>query len=141
MEQKNWTHVRLLLGYERLERSELVEPINELYRLWCRLHNLFSPTLKLKKKVREGSKIRKWYEKPRTPAQRAMESEEVKVKTKSLLKREIREVDPFELSEQIEARLKRVWSLNRATMMNTESTSPADSQSQPTSVPLGNVFP
>jgi hypothetical protein len=32
VEQKNWTHVRQLLGYQRLEQPELVPFINELYR-------------------------------------------------------------------------------------------------------------
>jgi hypothetical protein len=32
VEQKNWTHVRCLLGYERLGQAELLEPINALYR-------------------------------------------------------------------------------------------------------------
>jgi len=85
VEQKNWTRVRQLLGYDRLERIELIEPINNLYRSWGRLHNLFSPTLKLKDKVRVGSSIKKRHEKPRTPAQRAIESDEVEVKTKRLL--------------------------------------------------------
>jgi len=75
VEQKNWTHVRQLLGYDRLERAERVELINELYRLWGRLHNLFIPTLNLKDKAREGSKIRKHYEKPRTAAQSVIESD------------------------------------------------------------------
>jgi hypothetical protein len=32
VEQKNWTHVRQLLGYQRLEQPELVPLINDLYR-------------------------------------------------------------------------------------------------------------
>jgi hypothetical protein len=32
VEQKNWTHVRQLLGYERLEDPALVGAINDLYR-------------------------------------------------------------------------------------------------------------
>ena len=42
VEQKNWTHVRQLLGYEQLEAPELCERINALYRdLWEPLHHYF----------------------------------------------------------------------------------------------------
>jgi len=42
VEQKNWTHVRRLLGYDRLEDPRLVDLINALYReCWEPLHNYF----------------------------------------------------------------------------------------------------
>jgi hypothetical protein len=56
VEQKNWTHVRQLLGYQRLERPELIPLMNDLYRSWGLFHNFFSPTLKLRSKSRKGSK-------------------------------------------------------------------------------------
>jgi hypothetical protein len=31
IEQKNWLHVRQLLGYDRLDQPELVPLINDLY--------------------------------------------------------------------------------------------------------------
>jgi hypothetical protein len=60
MEQKNWTHVRKLLGGDRYDTHEAVEAINNLYgnelRLWL---NLYLPSVKLVKKVRVGSKVRR----------------------------------------------------------------------------------
>ena len=45
---------RQLLGYDRLERAELVEPIGALYQeVWGPLMNFFLPGLKLKEKWRE----------------------------------------------------------------------------------------
>jgi hypothetical protein len=38
VEQKNWTHVRQLLGYDRLEDPQLVEP--SLSESLCVGHNL-----------------------------------------------------------------------------------------------------
>ena len=56
VEQKNWMWPRQLLGYGRLERAELVGPINELYQeAWGPLMNFFLPSLKLKRKWRERS--------------------------------------------------------------------------------------
>ncbi len=44
---------RRLLGYGRMERRELVAPINQLYKeLWGPLHNFFLPSMKLVKKWR-----------------------------------------------------------------------------------------
>jgi hypothetical protein len=42
VEQKNWTHVRQLLGYDRLEDPTLREEINALYwDIWEPFHNYF----------------------------------------------------------------------------------------------------
>jgi len=46
VEQKNWTHVRQLLGYDRLDDMELLEPINRLYRELWEPHNFFLPSAK-----------------------------------------------------------------------------------------------
>jgi len=62
IEQKNWTHVRKLLGWERYDTCEAIEAINDLYLnelpLWL---NLFLPSVKVLKKVRVGSKVRRVY--------------------------------------------------------------------------------
>ena len=56
MEQKNWTHVRKLLGWDRYDSRAAVEAINDLYRHELRLWlNLCLPSVKLVKKVRVGS--------------------------------------------------------------------------------------
>jgi len=141
VEQKNWTHVRQLLGYERLGKMELVEPVNELYRLWGLFRNYFCPTLKLKSKVRDGSKIRKSYEKPRTPCQRVLECAEVDAATKARLRRQMKELDPFDLTEQIEVQLRRVFDLNRRLDEVQKSTIQVNAKLQPDKVTLGNIFP
>lgn len=141
VEQKNWTHVRQLLGYERLGWIELVEPLNELYRLWGQLHNFFCPTLKLKEKLREGARIKKRYETPRTPHHRVLESLEVEAGEKRLMKKEIKGLDPFELKDQIELQLRRVFALKRRLDEGKQSTLSVSYPPQPDQVPLGNVFP
>ena len=35
VEEKNWTHARKLLGWERYETPEALEAINNLYRTSC----------------------------------------------------------------------------------------------------------
>lgn len=57
VEQKNWTHVRQLFGYDRFDKPHLVDLMNDLYRNeWGTFQNFFCPTLKLKEKQRVNSK-------------------------------------------------------------------------------------
>src|SRR5262245_28058551 len=47
VEQKNWTVVRQLIGYERLDNVQAVELMNDLYENeWALYVNFFCPTLK-----------------------------------------------------------------------------------------------
>ncbi len=73
-EQKNWTHVRQIFGYERISDPRLVDLMNEIYEVQNLIQNFFIPQYKLKSKVRIGSKIKKKYDKPKTPYQRLLDS-------------------------------------------------------------------
>lgn len=106
VEQKNWTHVRQLLGYDRLEDPELIEPINKLYReLWEPYHNFFCPSMKLKKKVRIGGKTRRYYEDPATPYQRLVKSRRLSPEQKKRLSMQYKSLNPFDLKIRIEGAL------------------------------------
>jgi hypothetical protein len=110
VEQKNWTHVRHMLGYERIENPKLVELINDLYaNEWSLFQNHFSPTLKLKEKVKIGSKYRKRYEKPQTPYKRIMESEQIDQSVKDDLQKLHSALNPFVLKKTINAKLKAIF--------------------------------
>ena len=66
VEQKNLTHVRQFIGYDRIENQNATRLLNEIYRdLWCPFLNYFMPTFKLLRKERIGSRIKKTYEHPR----------------------------------------------------------------------------
>lgn len=109
VEQKNWTHVRRLLGYERLEDPELLEPINALYRkCWEPLHNYFLPSAKLAKKNREGAKVKRQHDKPQTPCERLLNSPEVDMAIKKRLRAELARLNPFELHRSLEDGLRAV---------------------------------
>src|SRR5438552_10885406 len=71
IEQKNWTHVRRLLGYLRYDSPLALAAINDLYCNELGLfQNLFLPSVKLHSKLRVGSRLRRRYEPPLTPLQR-----------------------------------------------------------------------
>lgn len=114
VEQKNWTHVRQLLGYQRLEQPELIPLINDLYCTWALFHNFFCPTLKLRCKSRQGAKIRRRYFKPKTPFQRLLDSEHLSPEQKDKLRAQYQQLNPFDLKEQIEQKLKLVFNKARA---------------------------
>ena len=87
IENKNWTNVRQYLGYQRFENQQIVAMLNDLYSTEWRLYfNFFIPSVKLIDKYRVRSKIVKKYDKPKTPAQRLIESEHVSQQQKICLK-------------------------------------------------------
>ena len=109
VEQKNWTHVRQLLGYQRLEQPELVPLINDLYRTWGLLHNFFCPNLKLLSKTRKGAKTVRKYSPPQTPYQRLLESEHLSQNQKQKLPDQFQKLNPLQLKKRIEQQLKIVF--------------------------------
>lgn len=107
VEQKNWTTVRQLFGYERLEDIDLSKLMNEIYQAyWNPLLNYFTPTLKLKEKTRIGAEIKKKYELPLTPAQRLLDSPVVHGSIKSRLIEHHKLLNPILLKTELDKKLK-----------------------------------
>ena len=112
VEQKNWSYVRQLLGYDRLDNPKLVKLINSLYaNQWSRYQNHFCPTLKLLEKKRINSKYYKKYETPQTPYQRLMLSSHISDDNKKALNNLHQTLDPFVLKRQIDRQLKAIFKL------------------------------
>jgi hypothetical protein len=112
IEQKNWTHVRRLLGYVRYDAPAAVTAMNALYRQELQLfQNLFLPSVKLLRKIRVGSRIRRLYDRPQTPFERVRacpEADPGRVATLQALRDQL---DPFVLAETIEEKLARLYAL------------------------------
>lgn len=120
-EQKNWTHVRQLLGYERFGHPELVAPINALYQIWSQYQNHFRPTFKLEKREKKGGKTIKTYEKkPQSPYERLLASPDIPSETKERLRAEHATLNPWTLKKEIERQLKNIFTL--LSNLNREST-------------------
>lgn len=110
VEQKNWTHVRHLLGYDRLEDPRLVEYINDLYsNEWSLLQNFFMPSMKLTEKTRINSRYKREYSNPCTPYERLILSESISENKKIELKETNKKLNPFELKKEIERKLKKIF--------------------------------
>jgi hypothetical protein len=111
VEQKNWTHVRQLLGYQRLEDPALLPAINALYRdVWEPLHNYFMPNSKLISKDRHGAKVRRRHDTPLTPCERLLASTSVTTSAKRHLRSTRARLDPIALHHQLETGLQRILS-------------------------------
>jgi hypothetical protein len=112
IEQKNWTHVRKVMGWERYDTVRALKAMNEFYRgPWCVMMNLFQPSIKLKTKVRKGSRVTRRYDVPQTPLDRLVVSKGgYAERVEALLGRRAR-CDPFELAQEIERRLEAIWKM------------------------------
>ena len=109
VEQKNWTHVRQWLGYQRLDDPNVVPLLNNLYRYeWRLFHNFFCPSMKLLSKERIGSKTLKHHDPPKTPYQRIVESPHISLDIKQLLSKQLEKLNPFVLREAMEKKLKKI---------------------------------
>lgn len=110
VEQKNFTHVRNLFGYERIEGKILIDLMNDIYiNYWNPLKNFYTPCLKLKKKERIGSKIKKKYDTPKTPFQRLIESGQLTIKQQELLNDKKCKLNPFILQKKLHEKLKEFY--------------------------------
>jgi transposase InsO family protein len=127
IEQKNWTHVRKLLGWERYDTHEAIAAINDLYqselRLWL---NLFLPSVKLLKKLRVGSKVRRVYDGPQTPFERVRVCPQADREEVARLENLRQRLNPFELARTIDRKLERIYRLaNRRLSPNERETVPS----------------
>ena len=96
--------MRQLLGYQRLDDPDMVEPINVIYReIWERLHNHFCPSAKLLSKDRHGAKLKRRHDQPTTPCDRLPASAALSARQKARLRTTRQSLNPFELHRRLEA--------------------------------------
>jgi hypothetical protein len=115
IEQKNWTHVRQWFGYQRHDNPEVVERLNHLARgPFHQMLNYFHASLKLESKERTAEgKIRRVYEKAKSPLERVLESPEVDAATKARLKAEKARLNPFALKREVDQQLQEIAAMRR----------------------------
>ena len=112
IEQKNFTHVRKPVGYARYDTLEVVNAINDLYQnelLW--FDNLFQPSVKLKEKVRIGSKIKRKYYEAETPLDRLISLGGYDKDKVNYFVKLRKELNPFNLSENIQQKLNKIYEM------------------------------
>lgn len=111
IEQKNWTHVRKLLGYVRYDSAPALTAMNALYEDLRLLQNLFLPSVKLIERHRVGARIRRRYDAPRTPLERVAACPEADAEKVRALQQLQARLDPFILAQRIDHGLAHVYGL------------------------------
>ncbi len=108
VEQKNWTVVRQHIGYARYEGAEECRLLGSVHR-WLRRHvNFFQPSVKLLSKERDQAKIRKCYDKAKTPYQRLLDYGLLSSQDRQDLQTFYLDLNPVELLRELRASLHRL---------------------------------
>jgi hypothetical protein len=131
IEQKNYTHVRKIFGYLRYDSETAQQAINDLYQNELRtFQNLFLPSMKLTEKLRVGSKLKRRYDKPKTPLERVAACPQADPLKLAELKKLRDATDPFALAKTIEQKLERIY------QHANQRVSPSPEPPQPSPQPL-----
>jgi hypothetical protein len=88
------------------------------------------PSVKLLRKERVGSRVRRRYEAPRTPLDRVLACPEIRPAVAAQLRRQRDGLDPFALAQAIDQQLDRIYAL-----ANPRHSAPAIAAGAPAAVP------
>lgn len=102
VEQRNWTHVRKVVGYRRLDTAGELAILRELYGCFTVYKNFFQPTMKLAEKVRVEGKIHRKYDQPKTPYQRLIESGQISAAARKTLMAKYESLNVAALRRRVE---------------------------------------
>jgi hypothetical protein len=111
VEQKNWSVVRRLIGYDRYSSKAALEALNRVYYLTRLYVNFFQPVMKVVSKTRHGAKVHKVYDTARTPYQRLLESGVLTEAKQQELAATYHGLNPVFLLKQINENLECLWKL------------------------------
>jgi hypothetical protein len=111
VEQKNWSVVRHVIGYDRLETEAEWNLLKDIYADLRLYVNFFQPVLKLMGKERVGEKVIKRYDTAATPYQRVLASPFVNETIKIYLCQQYLRLNPVVLRDRIDANIAKLWKL------------------------------
>ena len=109
VEQKNWTAVRRLIGYDRYSTRKALAQLAKVHRLSALYMNFFQPVMKLRHKSRNGARVRKTYYPAKTPYRRLLEFDLLSHDERDALERVYRNLNPVQLKRQLDAALEALW--------------------------------
>ncbi|MCY7412526.1 MAG: hypothetical protein LH471_05745 [Salinibacterium sp.] len=104
--------MRQVVGYHRYDTASELELLNQIWALQSLLTNHFGPQQKLISKTRNGAKVTKKYDAPKTPFQRVLaDTKTVRKAVKTRLARENKPLNPAAIQRQIQALTTRLLTL------------------------------
>lgn len=101
VEQKNWSRVRELVGYQRYDSPEELELLNQIWELDRIFTNYLLPQQKLVSKTRHGAKVTMVHDRPATPHQRAVAHPAVRKMPVIRMNAAFKKIRVMALSQQI----------------------------------------
>jgi hypothetical protein len=93
------------VGYGRYDTPTQVRQLKAFYAVHRLYFNHFLPVTKLIETQRQGSRLKKIYDKPKTPYQRELDAPEVSDAAKAKLRREHAQLDLVALKQEWDRRL------------------------------------
>jgi hypothetical protein len=111
VEQKNWSVVRRVIGYDRFSSKAAYEALGDIYTLLRLYTNYFQPVLKLVGKSRHGAKVHKVYDVAQTPYQRLLRSGILTEEKRRELASIYAALNPVILLKQIRQSVEHLWTL------------------------------
>jgi len=123
VESKNWSLVRVYVGYRRYDTGREIAALRRLARLVTLKHNLFIPTMKLERRQRDGARIHKRHSVD-IPVRRLLAGDQLTKRQQCSLRQLSKSVNYFDLSARLEreqSRLDQAYSSKYAPSKSTES--------------------
>ena len=132
VEQRNYSAVRRLIGYDRYSSPAALAQVATLYRLVRWDLNYFQPLRKLRTRERRGGKVVKHFDVAQTPYQRVLAHGILTAEQEERLAHEFGLLNPVRLRRQIEVALDDLWKLAEPVR-----SAPAGNTNSEASLPLG----
>jgi hypothetical protein len=113
VEQKNWSVVRHLIGYDHFKTEAenlLLDSIYAYLRLYA---NFFQPIMKLVSKEYVDKKLLKRYDQATTPFQRVLAAKDILFESKARLTNLYVQLNPIQLRTMIDAKAAKLWKISQ----------------------------
>lgn len=111
VEQKNWSVIRRLIGYDRYSTKAAYEQFRRVYGLLNLYVNFFQPIRKVVGKERNGAKVKNIYDEARTPYERMLVAEAVTKEKQESLEELFQSLNPVKLKAEIDHVLASLWKM------------------------------
>jgi hypothetical protein len=111
VEQKNWSVIRRVVGYDRYTSRAALADLNRTYNVLRLYTNFFQPVMKLESKTRHGARVHKVYDTAKTPYRRLLESGVLTPAKETELAAIYNGLNPVALRKQLSIHLERLWKL------------------------------
>jgi hypothetical protein len=113
VEQKNWSVVRRIIGYDRFETEAEYLLLQSIYADLRLYTNFFQPVLKLISKEHVDKNLIKRYDIAATPFQRVLVANDIPLETKASLINLYVQLNPVHLRTMIDEKVAKLWKISR----------------------------